>query len=163
MTNKVLYLIYADKRHRLISPVGPFDNEEQAKAFDTGVNHVAGNWLSLEGSAWGVESKTVTGTPEANLLAEAIRIAKFPKYQIQDEPTDPRLFARPLNPAPRKTRKGDRGVISKNIDCTSTGGPYIPQGTPVTVERVRRTGELWVDIEDFGHRHIGTEHFVLVQ
>jgi hypothetical protein len=50
--------------------------------------------------------------------------------------------------------KGDIFSIVRDLDLRSTGGPFIPSGTKGRVEIVRRTGELWVDIEGFGHRHL---------
>ncbi len=50
--------------------------------------------------------------------------------------------------------KGDIFSIVRDLDLRSTGGPFIPSGTKGRVEIVRRTGELWVDIDGFGHRHL---------
>lgn len=58
----------------------------------------------------------------------------------------------------RTFRKGDR-IVTKTIDLRSVAsGPLIPAGTAGTVKVVRRTGELWVELEGFGHRHVNAEH-----
>lgn len=43
---------------------------------------------------------------------------------------------------------------ARKLDLSSTGGPIIPLGAKVTVLRVRRDGRLWVDIRNFGQRHL---------
>ena len=64
--------------------------------------------------------------------------------------------AKSQNPAIKgaRFRKGQTVRIARALDFRSTGGPRIPKGTPATIEIVRRTGELWVDIEGFGRRHL---------
>jgi hypothetical protein len=51
-------------------------------------------------------------------------------------------------------RKGTLVETNRDIDCRSTGGPLIPKGSRAIVKIVRKTGELWVEFHDFGHRHV---------
>jgi hypothetical protein len=62
-----------------------------------------------------------------------------------------------------KFKKNQKALTRVELDLRKTGGPLIPKGTPVTVEIVRRginAGYLWVDVQEFGHRHLGPEHLI---
>ena len=53
--------------------------------------------------------------------------------------------------------KGKEFTVRRDLDMRGTGGPggpLIPKGTRGKVEKVRRTGELWVDVEGFGRRRL---------
>ena len=52
------------------------------------------------------------------------------------------------------TMKNQTVHTLRDIDLTETGGPFIVRGTKVKVEKVRKTGELWCDVEGSGHRHL---------
>jgi hypothetical protein len=62
-----------------------------------------------------------------------------------------------------KFRKHQLLLTAIDLDFRSTGGPFIPAGTPVRVERVRRTGELWVWVAQHGLRHLSAEQLMPFQ
>jgi hypothetical protein len=44
--------------------------------------------------------------------------------------------------------------VAKKMDLRKTGGPFIPKNTLATVLVRRRDGRVWVDIHEFGQRHV---------
>jgi len=69
--------------------------------------------------------------------------------QLQWEESDEGINA--IQSAPRK---GDRIILLRDLDLTTTGGPMILAGNEGTVKIVRRTGELWVNLDKYGHMHL---------
>ena len=60
-----------------------------------------------------------------------------------------------FSPMPGNFKKGDVVQTTSVLDLRETGGPLIMKGSLFMVERVRRTGELWVhDADGVGHRHL---------
>lgn len=51
-------------------------------------------------------------------------------------------------------KKGQRIKTARRIDLRSTGGPLIEAGDEGTIIAKRRTGELWINLDKSGHRHL---------
>lgn len=47
--------------------------------------------------------------------------------------------------------------IRRDLDMTKTGGPLIPKNSLATVLVRRRDGRLWVNVHNFGRRHLMPE------
>lgn len=83
-----MYIVYADRKNKLIAIVGEFKKFTEAQAFDAGVNHIAGNWMVLEGTA-----------PSRQLAwdkAREVRQEKYPNFELQDQPVDQHYYQRML-------------------------------------------------------------------
>jgi len=61
----------------------------------------------------------------------------------------------------KRSLKEKQIETTRDIDCRPTGGPLIPKGSKAVVKIVRKTGELWVEFENFGHRHINADCIVI--
>jgi hypothetical protein len=62
----------------------------------------------------------------------------------------------------KRVLKNSRVALVGELDLRSTGGPCMPQGSLGKVVIVRRTGELWVLMDQFGHMHLSPTDVCLV-
>lgn len=51
-------------------------------------------------------------------------------------------------------KRGEVGWLAYDLDLSKAGDPIIQGGTQFVVEKVRRNGDLWVNIDGFGHRNL---------
>lgn len=72
---------------------------------------------------------------------------------VMESPEQASTRKRKKAPNMRRRRKSNM-FIARNLDMRSTGGPLILKGTPATIIKRRKTGEIWVNIHGFGHRNL---------
>jgi hypothetical protein len=53
-------------------------------------------------------------------------------------------------------KKNAKFTLVEDMNLTSTGGPLIPKGTQGQVLIRRRDGRFWVNIFQFGRRHLNS-------